>query len=122
MFDLMVSWWHNAQFQPGTNKSLKHEIEPFGEYLHDKAYTTTHRWFQDPVYHYGLPHSSIVIRYEDLEAGIRKMFLAAKLRPVMLPVIGKSKRTDYRDYYTPELRAIVEDRWAEDLKLTGYEF
>jgi hypothetical protein len=120
MFDVLVSWWHNQNHQPGTNKRLKDRIQPFESYVHEKAYDTNHRWFTGPVYHYGLAYANIVIAYESLQWELHNIFWAMGLPD--LERIGVSKRTDYHDYYSPELRAVVEDRWAEDLKLTGYSY
>lgn len=122
MFDVLVSWWHNQNHVLGTNKPLNANYKPFADYLDEKAYHTNHKWFRDPVYHYGLKYADVAIPYERLQTGMDSMFRRMWLWPVNLPEIGASKRTDYRDYYTPELRKAVEDRWADDLRLTGYEF
>lgn len=122
MFDVMVSWWHNANFMPGTDKPLKYDIQPFNEYLREKAYDTTHRWFIEPIYHYGLPRCNLVLRYENLAKDFNYMLRQQGVMEVELPVIGASKRACYGSYYTPELREIVEDRWGEDLLRTGYKF
>ena len=122
MFDVLVSWWHNQNRKPGTDEPLNANAKDFGVYVYEKAYRTTHRWFLEPIYHYGIVHSDVVIAYEDLQAGINNMFKAMGLPAPQLAKIGASKRTEYRDYYTPATRAIVEDRWAQDLKITGYSF
>ena len=122
MFDVMVSWWHNANFQPGTDIPLKMEVQPFNEYLCEKAYDTTHRWFIEPRYHYGFRRSNWIMRYENLQADMDQLFYKIGLDPPELPIIGKSKRRPYQDYYTPTTRAIVEERWGADLEMTGYRF
>jgi hypothetical protein len=122
MFDVLVSWWHNQNHQVGTNKALKDHVQPFNEYVVEKAYHTNHRWFSNPVYHYGLAYAKIAIPYENLQWEIEGLFGTLGLPIPDLETIGASKRNDYHDYYSPELRAVVEDRWARDLKLTGYSY
>ena len=122
MFDVMVSWWHNQNHKLGTNDPLNDQYQPFDVYLFEKAYATTHRWFTAPIYHYGIVHSDIAIKYEELGYQFPLIFEIMGLPRPQLAKVGASKRTDYRDYYTPATRAIVEDRWAQDLKITGYSF
>ena len=120
MFDLMVSWWHNASFLEGT--SNQHSgAQPFGDYLKDKV-TGDHRWFKG-LYHYGLNHSNHVIPYEGLQDGMESLLPKVGLVwPSRMAVIGASKRRPYQEYYTPELRHIVEDHWARDFERTGYKW
>ena len=39
-----------------------------------------------------------------------------------LPHRNRSTRTDFRDYYTPETRALVADAYRGDIEFFGYEF
>lgn len=121
MFDILVSWWHNQNHKLGTNEPLNANYKSFEDYVYEKT-DTNHQWFIDPVYHYGLLYAGMVIEFENLWGGVDTMFELMGLGPVSLPRIGASKRTYYQDYYTPELRRVVEDRWAEDLRITGYSF
>jgi len=122
MFDIMVSWWHNQVYREGTNILSNEKNPDFPAFVREKAYHCQHRWFIRPIYHYGLHLSNHVIRYENLEQGMRELFQKCGIAPRNLIVEGKSKRTDYRDYYDDATRAIVAERWAADLELTGYDY
>ena len=39
-----------------------------------------------------------------------------------LPLLNKSKRTRYTDYYNEELRNIVADLYSKDIDYFGYKF
>jgi hypothetical protein len=126
MYDIMVSWWHNQVFKPNTNE-LTHDKNPdFPAFVEEKAYNCNHRWFIRPIYHYGLIMANHVIRYENLDQGIRELFVRCGIAPHHLPAArpetGLSKRTHYRDYYDDHTRRIVAERWGADLELTKYDF
>ena len=60
-------------------------------------------------------------RYENLAADYR--IVKERLRLTAdLPHTNRSSHTSYRDYYTPETRAIVADRYARDIAHFGYRF
>ncbi len=65
-----------------------------------------------------------IVRFEDRAAGLREV--ASRLE---MPELGqlhlqraKAKDLAYRDHYTPEARRIVEDWFAKDITLFGYDF
>lgn len=122
MFDVMVSWWHNAYFKPGTNEPLQRMVQPFGDYLHQAAYDCPGHWFRETIYHYGFSRCNRKLRYENLQEDFDALLLDSGFAPQQLQIIGASKRAEYQEYYTPELRAIVEDRWSIDLEMTEHEF
>jgi len=39
-----------------------------------------------------------------------------------LPHINRSRHGDFREYYTPETRALVEEVYKADIELFGYRF
>lgn len=125
MFDVLVSWYFNAHFN-NKGEVLKPEqaVPKFETYINGLIDNPPLRWFQTPVYHYGLSWCYVVVRYENLEADFNAMLDRAGFNPVKLGHVGKSigRDPDYRKYYTPELRRQVEERWATDLHLTGCEF
>ena len=65
-----------------------------------------------------------VIRYESLADGFRDVLQKAGAPPFELPLVNptKEKAGSYRDYYTPELRGMVEVVYAGDLDRFGYAF
>jgi len=122
MFDVMVSWWHNANYMPGTHELLKNTAQPFGDYLEEKSGNNNHRWFNDPLYHYGLPLCNWVIPYEKVRECLRFILLMHNRETMVMPTVGASKRVNYQSYYMPRHRQMVEDRWGEDLKLTRHKW
>lgn len=62
-------------------------------------------------------------RYEELESGIGKLLEAAGIHTdVKLPRRNHTERVAYQDYYSPELRDAVGDRYADDVDRFGYSF
>jgi hypothetical protein len=62
-------------------------------------------------------------RYEtlrdDLAAALKNVGVGA---PIDLPATNVSGFSDYRSYYSPELRELVAQWYAPEIKLLGYEF
>lgn len=54
---------------------------------------------------------------DDFEAICRRLGVAATL-----PHANRSKREDYRDYYSAKTRTQVEARYREDIETFGYQF
>lgn len=65
-----------------------------------------------------------IYKFEDLGGAMRDIFeRLGQPAPDDLPVTKKSDRDrDYRSYYTPLLRKLVEDHFAMELEMFGYEF
>jgi hypothetical protein len=125
IFDTLVSWWHNNNFQDGTGTPLKHEgPQPFSEFVYDRITNkVNHRWFQKKLYHYALKWPDCrIVRYENLEEDFAKLLKDVGYQATPMPHIGQSLREPYQKYYTPGLRAAVERRWKKDFDRTGYEF
>ena len=65
--------------------------------------------------------ADFVGRFENLEADFEKVCgeLSIGMR---LPHKNRSRHTAYRDYYTDRTRALVQEAFARDIDLFGYEF
>jgi hypothetical protein len=61
-------------------------------------------------------------RFESVEDDFRRMSERAKLPEIQLQKINVTSHRDYRKYYTPASREIVEQRYKRDLEYFGYEF
>lgn len=66
-------------------------------------------------------------RYENLEEDLNKALAAAGVKErITVPKVNvtpnKDASRDYRSYYTPELRELVAEWYAPEIKLLGYEF
>lgn len=125
IFDLLVSWYFNQHINhKGEPLNPTKPVPTFERYLLDELIPKPkHRWFMTPMYHYGLPWCSRVMRYENLEADMRALFADLRLTPPVLGHEGKSiGKTHYRDYYSSVSRRAVEKRWAMDLHIGNYEF
>jgi hypothetical protein len=54
---------------------------------------------------------------EDANMVLQRIGVDAKV-----PMLNTSKRSNYRDYYTPRTRDLVARRFARDIEMFGYEF
>ncbi len=61
-------------------------------------------------------------RFEDLQATLATVCAAIGIAVRDIPRKNGSPHDLYTSYYTPELRDIVADVYAEDIDLFGYEF
>lgn len=109
IFDVLVSWYHNY---PGIR------TKDFSEWL----LTTDNEYLECAPYHYGLDLADFVIRFEHLQEDFDLLMDTINEPRMVLPMIGHTGHRCYRDYYTPDLRKYVEERWARDLEMTGYEY
>lgn len=62
-----------------------------------------------------------IIRFENLEEGFARV-LAVLGKQASLPHAKKSNRGDYQGYYNDEARAVVAERFAQDVERFGYRF
>jgi hypothetical protein len=71
---------------------------------------------------FGVDLMDHVLRFENLEQDFS--LLCDKLEIVRPPLrhLSSSEHEQYRQYYTPDLRDIVAQRFAEDIERFGYEF
>lgn len=69
---------------------------------------------------------NVVLRYESLEADLRKAFAAAGIPwKAGIPVVNRTEERDardYRRYYSRLARLVVGRAFADDLKTYGYKF
>ncbi len=119
-FDTLASWYEDmahVRDQELGRKWYKKFIRH-----HPKLFPKQGLW---PYLHDPPPGPTLVLRYETLDT---ELFHLARLfrftDPGRLDVIGQTltRAEDYRDYYTPESRAWVEDIFALDLEAGGYTF
>ena len=64
-------------------------------------------------------------RYENFAEDFYKIIEAIEVPLMLIPKrnIKKERKTqDYRKYYTPLSREIVEEKYKKDLEFFGYEF
>ncbi len=61
-------------------------------------------------------------RYESLDADARQVFRRLGLPAAELPRLNRSRRADYRDYYTARTQDVVAERYRRDIEHFGYRF
>jgi hypothetical protein len=127
-FDVVVSWYFNEHFrEDGRHK--KGEFKPWAmksqlrhnSWLNCKI--SSKQWNDNSLYFYGLPVVNHILRFENLEEDLRKLCWITGHTYVPTKPYGVLPRDrDYRVYYDSETIALVEERFAQDLELTGYTF
>jgi hypothetical protein len=74
----------------------------------------------------GSPAVDFVGRYEnlkeDLNGVLSRIGIKERLKVPRVNVTQKGEARDYRDYYSPKTRAMVEEWYAPEIKLLGYKF
>lgn len=118
-FDVLASWYEDIQ----------HGTRPLGPKwhrkfirLHPKLFPKKGMW---PYLADTPPGPIVVLRYENLEGDLRTLSRFLRFPdPGPLEVIGKTltRAKDYRDYYSPESRAWVEETFAGDIAVGGYSY
>jgi hypothetical protein len=72
---------------------------------------------------YWMSHCNIVIRFEKVEEGLRRVLEKVGIVDYELPHMHKSvNRQPYQEYYDEEAKAIISDRFAMDLEKLEYSF
>ena len=61
-------------------------------------------------------------RFERFEHDARSLLRLLGVEPAALPHLNLSEHGDYRDWYTPETRDLVAQRFHRDIAAFGYEF
>ena len=61
-------------------------------------------------------------RYENLEADTNEILDRIGVQCERLSRINATKHTHYSEYYTPETRDLVREKWAREIELFGYRF
>ena len=62
------------------------------------------------------------IRFETLQDYIAAICQKLNIQKTELPHLNSSERSNYRDYYTEETRALVTAKYAEELDFFNYTF
>ena len=130
-YDRMVSWF----------SYLKESAENSGFDMSLMYPTEFNEWIKDP-FKYWLPHGKLnidengkyslrflecqhtwvdntvtILKYEDLEQELNNFFK----EKINLPIINKSKRDDYMEYYNQKTLNIVYERYKEDFEKFNYK-
>jgi hypothetical protein len=117
-WDRQVSWYHYK------TKSKPEATRPtFAQFNTDRRRAFVENWslYTDA----DRPFVDFVGRYETLEADFATVLDAIGLAgKVELPRtnVSRSRKGDYRDAYTPELRDLVADWYAPEIRHFGYHF
>lgn len=118
-FDTLASWYEDMAHGP-------HPLGPkwYKKFIrhHPKIFPKRGLW---PYLHDPPPGPTLVLRYERLEAELCDISWLFRFPvPATLETIGKTltRAEDYREYYTPEGRAWVEENFAKDLEAGNYTF
>ena len=61
-------------------------------------------------------------RFENLQSDFNKVLQKVGLGKYELPHINKTRKKDYRIFYTSKTRAIVAERFKKDIEYFGYSF
>lgn len=127
-FDVVVSWYFNEHFRED-GRHQRGEFKPWclksrlrnNQWLNCKI--SSQKWNDDSLYFYGLPVANHTLRFENLEEDLKELCRVTGHRYVPTEPYGVLPRDrDYRVYYDDETRAVVEERFQQDLELTGYKF
>jgi hypothetical protein len=70
----------------------------------------------------GVNNMNFIGRYENLEVDFGKVCNILNLPNMTLPHIHKTKRTHYREYYTPTTRDIIGDVFKKDIEYFKYTY
>ena len=136
-FDWLVSYYfHNETGAYGkhfgwNNSTKKHGIKSFEDFI--QKYCDPKFDWHEPVLHdspYGMMFDrkgkcicDFAIRFEHLSEGYKVICDQMGAKPGVKHLHNNRKRKkDYRTYYTPEMRKLVEDKFANELKLFQYDF
>lgn len=66
--------------------------------------------------------ADLIGRYENLAADAVRIFDSIGVAIEPLPHVGQFTRRDYREFYDARARRKVEEHWARDLEVLGYDF
>jgi hypothetical protein len=126
-WDLLVSYYHFLRDAEGHGDHVSHrrrrtarlpDFEAYVRYEIGRGKISQTRMVAD---RHGRVLVDFLGRYESLATDFahacRRIGLEATLGHA-----NTSARTDYRDYYTPRLAALVRDHFADDVERFGYEF
>lgn len=61
-------------------------------------------------------------RFENIQEDSGKLLKTLGLEKTNIPHVNETTHQNYRKYYTPETRRLIESRFAKDLEYFSYEF
>jgi hypothetical protein len=115
-FDTAVSW----VFRRFKDRTLDWSVDGFRTALDYNYWVDPHAmWAMHGA------DADVILRYETLEDDLARLLKARSLRIAGLPRLNTSGRRNeahYREFYTPETRAYVQERFKTELIGLGYEF
>lgn len=139
-WDRMVSWWSMyagifaRQDTPKVQRKLERHPQiflPMRDYvgtfdsfvLEGTEHLSRFRRQQSSLLHSAKHSVDFVGRVESMAADVAEVRKRLGLTQLeALPRRNVSKRTHYRDYYTPETRDRVADLFQDDIRRYGYDF
>lgn len=119
------SYWHSMKGRarygphPDYEKTRTMSIKDCAEaLLKDRKFLKHHGWLSQLSYIHDGQQIVVdeLIRFENIESEI-----FSKLG-FTIPYMNKSKRSDYKSYYTQEAMHLVSELYKEDIKAFGYSF
>lgn len=121
-FDSLVSQWTKLRHRPNRSHTRAARLE----WSFDRWIRHWHSGCKDGFSLHGpyVEGTDVVIRFEDLDAGLAKVLDLAGAPRFNLPKVNTTSHRDhdYRAYYTDETRGLVEEVLAEDIRTHGYTF
>jgi len=126
-WDLLVSYYHFLRDAEGHGDHVSHrrrrtarlpDFEAYVRYEIGRGKISQTRMVAD---RHGRVLVDFLGRYESLATDFAHACRRIG-REATLGHANTSARTDYRDYYTPRLAALVRDHFADDVERFGYEF
>lgn len=125
-FDRLVSQFSHMRSRPELRSFIgMSESSSFAEYLSLIRRRRHVQWEAQSVFLYddnGELLVDFVGRFENLAEDMAHVFHKIGLDGVELPHVNDSDRQPYREYYTDELRRLVEGMYDRDIVRFGYEF
>lgn len=121
-WDALVSRYAYLLQQPGHHRHVQiKQMKDFEEYVTweiRRGQQFQSQWVTDRR---GRLIVDFIGRYENLHADFacvcRELGVVA-----VLPRVNASKHRDYREYYTPQTRALVAQHFQRDIEMFGYDF
>ena len=118
-YDRTVSWYFYLKKNALKGISLEYDVIPFEKWVED-PYKFWH--FDDPPnfidpQHIWVDETVTIIKYENLKKELNKFFG----KEIDLPVVNKSNRKHYLNYYNKKSLNIIYDRYKEDFKKYNYK-
>lgn len=115
-YDRLVSAYH---YYYGKGR-MPHTFEEYikGDWVHDWgcAKKQMHQYFDYEA------DNVKILRFENLQEDFKQIQNHLEKTGQLPKIRNKSKHEDYQTYYTDELREIVEERCAKDLKIFEYSY